>query len=461
MFFTPKSMRKPKPEEAAAASTRMDIATILSDERLGSERGLDRKIKNSSAFARVTALAALRPVHEAFNWIHQNRQKIMDWQVELVKIPAPPFGEAARSRWIAERFLYAGLSKVQTDEIGNVFAMWPAQNLPPDSTGPVIVLSAHLDTVFPADTPLEPTVVDDVLTAPGASDNAAGLVGMLAIAHAVVEARIPVPVPLIFMANVGEEGEGDLRGVRWLYHQNPMASRIAAHIVLDGAGTEQAVTQALESKRLSITIKGPGGHSFSDFGSPNPILALAQALNLLSQVQLPEEPRSTLNIGTIEGGTSVNSIPEFARASVDLRSTSTQQLIRMEVEVNRAVEEAIAEVNVQQAARANYNPERDVLTFSVNKIGDRPAARLPAESALLDTLRAVDRHLSLRTEQRLGSTDANLPMSIGVPALSMGAGGDGGGAHTRHEWYSAKGRELALRRILLLVLAMTDWAAIQ
>lgn len=477
MFFTPKSMRKPRAEEAAAASTRMDVSALLNESSQydrGLNRNLDRQIKKSSAFSRVTALAALRPVHEAFSWLHQNQQKIMDWQIAVCKIPAPPFGEAARSSWIAERFRYAGLSNIRTDEIGNVFATWPAQNLSArqnqyqDSTGhasavPVIILSAHLDTVFPINTPLETTLSSDgdTLTVPGASDNAAGLVALLALAHAIVEAQIPVPVPLIFLANVGEEGEGDLRGVRHLYHQNPLASRVAAHIVLDGAGTEQAVTQALGSRRLSITVKGPGGHSFSDYGTPNPILALASALSLLARVQLPSEPRSTLNIGTIEGGTSVNSIPAFARASVDLRSTSPQQLVRMEVEVNRAVEEAIAESNLQQSERAHYNTDRDILTFTIDKIGDRPAARLPAESPLLETLRAVDRHLSLRTEQRLGSTDANLPLSIGVPALSLGAGGEGGGAHTRHEWYNAKGRELALRRILLLTLAMTDWAAIQ
>jgi acetylornithine deacetylase/succinyl-diaminopimelate desuccinylase-like protein len=440
----------------------MDVAATFQDSA-ANERILDRQIKKSTAFARVTALAALRPVHEAFNWLHQNPLKIRDWQLEVVQIPAPPFGESARALWIADRFRYAGLSSVHTDEIGNVFATWPAQNLPRESTGPVVIISAHLDTVFPASTPLTPTVSEDgeTIAAPGICDNAAGIVGMLAIAHAIVAAQIPVPVPILFLANVGEEGEGDLRGVRHLYHHNTLASRIAAHIILDGAGTEQAVTQALGSRRLSITIKGPGGHSFSDYGTPNPILALSSALNLLSRVPLPVEPRSTLNIGTIEGGTSVNSIPEFARASVDLRSTSPQQLVRMEVEVNRAVEEAIAEVNLQQTTRPNYNPDRDLLSFSIDKIGDRPAARLPAESPLLETLRAVDRHLSLRTEQRLGSTDANLPLSIGVPAISLGAGGEGGGAHTRHEWYNAKGRELALRRILLLALAMTDWAAIQ
>lgn len=457
MFFTPKSLRKRRPEESAAIATRMDVAATF----LTGDEPNDRKIKKSTAFARVTALAALRPVHEAFLWFHQNQQKLMAWQVELVQIAAPPFGEAARSAWIAERFRYAGLSRIRTDELGNVFALWPASGLPPESTGPVIILSAHLDTVFPASTPLQPVLDGETLHAPGACDNAAGIIGLLAIAHAIVEANIAVPAPIVFLANVGEEGEGNLRGVRRLYHNDLLAGRIAAHIVLDGAGTEEAVTQALGSRRLSIKVTGPGGHSFSDFGRPNPILALATALTQIALIPLPDEPRSTLNIGTIEGGTSVNSIPQLACASVDLRSTSPQQLVRMEVGVNRAVEEALTVISSEQSARSGFDPARDQLSFTIEKIGERPAGRLPADSPLLEALRAVDRHLSLKTSLRLGSTDANLPLSIGVPSLSLGAGGEGGGAHTTAEWYSARGRELALKRILLLTLSMTDWAAIQ
>jgi acetylornithine deacetylase/succinyl-diaminopimelate desuccinylase-like protein len=260
--------------------------------------------------------------------------------------------------------------------------------------------------------------------------------------------------PLIFIGNVGEEGEGDLRGVRHLYQQESLAGRIAAHIVLDGAGADSAVTQALGSRRYQVTITGPGGHSFTDAGTPNPIAALASALTTLAKTALPEEPRTTLNLGTIRGGTSVNSIPESAQASIDFRSISDEQLLRLEVALHRSVEDAVEQVN--GSARST---SRGKLTFSIAKIGDRPAAQLPANSPLLDALRAVDRHLGLRTDLRLGSTDANIPLSLGVPALSMGAGGDGGGAHTQAEWYSAKNREVGLRRVLLLTLAMIDWAA--
>jgi acetylornithine deacetylase/succinyl-diaminopimelate desuccinylase-like protein len=219
------------------------------------------------------------------------------------------------------------------------------------------------------------------------------------------------------------------------------------------------VTQALGSRRFQVAITGPGGHSFTDAGTANPIAALASALAILAQAELPEEPRTTLNLGTIHGGTSVNSIPERAQASIDFRSTDPDQLVRLEVVLHRAVEDAVEHWNGQVKLPAARS--RGLLTFSVEKIGDRPAAQLPADSPLLEALRAVDRHLGLRSEQRLGSTDANIPLSLGVPALSIGAGGDGGGAHTLAEWYCAKNRELGLRRVLLLTLAMAGWAAEQ
>jgi acetylornithine deacetylase/succinyl-diaminopimelate desuccinylase-like protein len=414
---------------------------------------------HNSAFARVTALAELRPVHAAFAWLHGNPKTIMDWQAELVSIPAPPFGEQARSLWMAARFAEAGLNQVETDAIGNVFGWLPATKLPPESSGPVVVLSAHLDTVFPAGTPLHPVVDGDRIQSPGACDNGAGVVGMLAIAHALIQAKAELAAPLLFLGNVGEEGEGDLRGVRYLYQQTALAGRIAAHIVLDGAGAESAVTQALGSRRYRVTVTGPGGHSFTDAGTPNPIVALASALAVLAETPLPDEPRTTFNIGTISGGTSVNSIPESAQAAIDFRSTSPEQLVRLEVALHRAVEDAVVRCNARAKSAAKH--DRGQLAFSIDLIGDRPAAQLASDSPLLEALLAVDRHLGLKTEQRLGSTDANIPLSLGVPALSLGAGGEGCGAHTLAEWYSAKDREAGLRRILLLTLAMVEWAAEQ
>jgi tripeptide aminopeptidase len=415
----------------------------------------------STAFTRVTALAAQRPIHAAFSWMHNNPKTFMDCQAQLVAIPAPPFGEEERTKWLAVRFADAGLQNIRTDEIGNVIGFIPAADLPPESSGPMVVISAHLDTVFPGHTPLKPVVTQvnghRRLNAPGACDNAAGVIGMLAVVQAIIQSKVKLHAPVLVLGNVGEEGEGDLRGIRHFYEQRALAGRIAAHIVLDGAGADSAVTQALGSKRYQVTINGPGGHSFTDAGTPNPIAALASGMATLARTQLPEQLCTTLNLGTIHGGTSVNSIPESANASVDFRSTNPDELVRLEVALHRAVEDAVEEWNA--FAKTPKSRGRGLLSFEIEKIGDRPAAQLPSDSPLLETLRAVDRHLGIQTDQRLGSTDANIPIFLGVPALSMGAGGDGGGAHTVGEWYSDKDREIGLRRVLLLTLAMTEWAA--
>jgi tripeptide aminopeptidase len=417
----------------------------------------------SSAFARVTALASQRPVHAAFAWLHNNPKRLIERQAELVAIPAPPFGEQARSEWAAERFKEIGLENVQIDAIGNVLGFVPAAHLPPESTGHVVVVSAHIDTVFPAGTILTPmlTMEDGAsrLAAPGACDNAAGVIGMLALAQAFIHAKVDPPVPILMLANVGEEGEGDLRGVRHFYEQRSLAGRVAAHVVLDGAGEDSAVSQALGSRRFQVTIKGPGGHSFTDAGTPNPIAALASAIAALSHTPVPERPTTTLNIGTVQGGTSVNSIPESATASIDFRSTSSEELLKLEVALHRAVEDAVEQANA--AAKTLNHRNRGALTFSIDKIGDRPAAHLAADSPVLEALRAVDRHLGIQTDLRLGSTDANIPIALGIPALSIGAGGDGGGAHTIAEWYTDKNREIGLRRVLLLTLTLAEWAAEQ
>lgn len=414
----------------------------------------------TAAFSRITSLASRRSVHAAFAWLHVNDRVLLEWQKELCTIPAPPFGELARSQWMATRFQEAGLTGIETDEAGNVLGFLPAPQLSPESTGPIVVLSAHLDTVFPAETPLRPSVrtVDgrERLEAPGACDNAAGVVGLLGLAHALVQAKMEPPAALLFIGNVGEEGEGDLRGMRHLYSRSALAGRILAHIVLDGAGADSAVTQALGSRRYQVTVSGPGGHSFTDAGTPNPITALASALAVLAATPLPEEPRTILNAGTIHGGTSVNSIPESATATIDARSTSADELVRLEVALHRAIEDSVAHWNARAtpAGRA-----RGLLRFSIATIGNRPAAQLAGDSPILEALRAVDRHLGLPSAMRLGSTDANIPISLGIPALSLGAGGEGGGAHTLAEWYEPKDRELGLRRVLLLTLAMTEWAA--
>lgn len=407
-----------------------------------------------SAFSRIGQLASLPRVHAAFQWFHLHDRRMMQWQQELVSIAAPPFGEGKRAEWLAERFRELKLERVEIDAEGNVLGCYPGNRSPAGER--CVMLSAHIDTVFPIHTPITPLVEHNRLEAPGACDNGAGVAGILAMAAALGSCGIELPCDLLFAGNVGEEGEGDLRGMRYLYGASPWGERIGANVVLDGAGCEVVVTQGLGSRRYLVTVKGPGGHSWTDAGTPNPIVVLSRAITTMSEFALPASPRTTLNIGTVEGGSSVNSIPEFAAARFDLRSVEADQLVRLEVELHRAVEDAVLIANERMGSnKAGLEP----VQFLIERIGDRPAGRLSDNSLLLEALHAVDRHLGIRTEPRVASTDANIPLSLGIPALSIGAGGDGGGIHTRGEWYDASGRELALKRILLLLLLALDHVA--
>jgi acetylornithine deacetylase/succinyl-diaminopimelate desuccinylase-like protein len=394
----------------------------------------------ASAHQRIGRLATLTAVHRAFHWLHLHKPQLRLWQLEMLSIPAPPFGEAARADWFLERFAALGLANVQLDGAGNALAELRSASTP-DS--PCVLLSAHLDTVFPPTTPSVPAEEDGRILCPGACDNAAGLTALLGIAAALRFADIAPPIPILLAANVGEEGEGDLRGMRHIFLHGAYRDRIAAAIALEGSGSSAVVTRALGSRRFRVSISGPGGHSWTDAGRPNPILILSRALAELDQVQLPETPRTTVNVGHISGGTSVNSIPEIATALIDLRSTDPEQL--------RATEAAMRDIFESASAK-------DAVVM-IETIGDRPAGALPDDAPLLHTVRAVDRHLTLHTEMRMGSTDANLPLSLGVPAIAMGAGGTGGGIHTLQEWYDPTGRETALRRILLTLLDTVDQAA--
>lgn len=397
---------------------------------------------NAANHLRIADLASDRALHRAFAWLHLHELQLRRWQTEAISIPAPLFGEAVRAEWFRERFAELGLTNAHIDEEGNALAELTPETAPKN---PIVLLSAHLDTVFPLGTDCTPREEGERILGPGATDNGAGLAALLGIAAAIQAAELRPACTVLFAANVGEEGEGDLRGMRHLFERSPYAARIRAAIALEGAGNAIVIDRALGSRRLRLAVTGPGGHSWADADRPNPILALSAALLAASRVPLPRDPRTTLNCGTISGGTSVNSVPASATADLDLRSTSSLQLDATELAVLHAMSETLASEN----ARGNNHYE---LRLNIQRIGDREAGALSPRSALYSSLRAVDRHLNLRTEPRIGSTDANLPLSLGLPALAIGAGGQGGGIHTLGEWYDPTGRDLALRRVLLLLL---------
>ncbi len=390
----------------------------------------------------VARLAELPAVHDAFAWFRSHARALEDLQLEVTSIPASPWGEAARAGWMHGRFESLGLAEVQQDELGNVFGVLPGTNI----SAPYVALSAHLDTVFPPDTPITVAREGGKLYGPGIADNGAGLTALLAIAGALRETGIEHAAPILFIGNVGEEGEGNLRGMRHIFQQPRWADSIGSLVVLDGAGTDTIISEGLGSRRYEVTVRGMGGHSWSDFGIPNPVVALARIIDRFSGTTVPAHPKTTFNIGTIEGGTSVNSIPQSATMRVDTRSASVEQLDHLERALRQAMKDGMA---------GTSGRKKQALTAEVRVIGDRPAAELPADSRLLKTIRAVDAQLHNSARLQRASTDANIPLSLGREAIAIGAGGSGGGAHTVNEWYDAAGRDLGLKRILLLTLALS------
>jgi len=395
----------------------------------------------------VVRLAASPEVRSAFNWFRVQEPQLAQWQMEMARIPAPPFGESARAAWLAERFREVGLDDVRIDDVGNVFGTHPGFGRR------YVALSAHIDTVFPANTPLNIRQQGSRIYGPGVSDNGAGVAAMLGIAALLRAVRLRHSLPFVFIGNVGEEGEGDLRGMRHIFSTPRWKDSIAYSLVLDGAGADTIVAEALGSRRFEVIVRGPGGHSWSDFGAPNPIVILAKAIETFTATPVPTTPKTTFNIGVVRGGTSVNSIPESASMKVDIRSTSMTEMERLEqslcLALNRAVEEETMAAEMRSTAQ-----KRPGVSCEIVVIGNRPAGELSAGARILQVVRAVDAQLSNAAQVQRASTDANIPLSLGQEAIAIGGGGSGGGAHTLQEWFDSNGRELGLKRILLTMLAL-------
>ncbi len=395
----------------------------------------------------VARLASLPEVRSAFNWLRAQEPQFAKWQMDMARIAAPPFGESARGAWLAERFREIGLDEVRADDVGNVFGVHPGYGQR------YVSLSAHIDTVFPANTPLNIRQDGSRIYGPGVSDNGAGVTAMLAIASLLRAVRVRHTLPFVFIGNVGEEGEGDLRGMRHIFATPRWKDMIACSVVLDGAGTDSIVAEALGSRRFEVIVRGPGGHSWGDFGTPNPIGVLARAIDAFAATPVPSTPKTTFNIGVIRGGTSVNAIPESASMKVDIRSTSMAEMERLEQALRQALRAAVEE-EVLAAEMRSPAQKRPSVTCEVVPIGNRPAGELEPGARILQVVRAVDAQLNNASQVQRASTDANVPLSMGREAVAMGGGGSGGGAHTLQEWFDCNGRELGLRRILLTMLAL-------
>ncbi len=397
----------------------------------------------------INELSASRGIRETLQWFTREKHWINDIHLQLCRVPSPTFLEQQRAQWMAGQFRHCGW-EAQIDRAGNVLATFGHAG-----DGPFVALTAHLDTV------LSPRNKDDIaletdgkLRGPGVSDNGAGLAALLAMAKAIQSSprQEDVPGQLLLVANVGEEGEGNLSGMRFLCKQSGIGRKIVCFLVLDGANTDHITCQALGSRRFEIVFSGPGGHSWSDFGIGNPVHALSRAVAIWTDNHVNGGPRSSFNVGVLEGGNSINSIPSSARAKVDIRSENNERMDELVELLNGAVERAQEFEN----QRANSGK----VSARVREIGARPAARLPDGSAILRIVKAVDAQLGIRSHLDCASTDANIPLSMGIPALSIGAGGSGGGAHTAQEWFNPEGRDLGLKRIFLtLSLLLRDFPA--
>ena len=384
-------------------------------------------------------------VRSALSWFSSNLTWINDQQARLTEIPAPPFQEAQRAAAVKALLSSSGLN-VQIDKTGNVIG-----ELPGTTEKEIVMLAAHLDTVFPPGTDVQVRREGERMSAPGISDNGTGLAALVAIARTMHEANIKPRRTILFVADVGEEGEGNLRGMRALV--DAYRSKLKAAIVLDGSGTDHVTTKALASRRLEVLITGPGGHSWSDFGMPNPINALVRGSVRFINTKVPVSPRTTFNLGQVEGGTSVNSVPHEAKLKVDIRSESEDELARLE----SALRDCIA-----AGVRDEMEPPRDrskgKLEWKVDLLGSRPGGELAPDSPLLAALRAADNYVGNQSRIERSSTDANIPLSTGIDAISIGAGGTGGGAHSLQEWYEPAGREMGLKRALLTLVGSSGIA---
>jgi len=394
----------------------------------------------SASAQTLATLANETPVKEAFAIIQRNEPEMLREQQRICEIPAPPFQESVRAAEFKKLFEQLGLVGVRIDKAGNVIGTRPGAKPRPN-----LVFAAHLDTVFPPGTDVKVTRTGDTMTGPGIGDDCRGLVVMLGVIRALNDAKITTPGTITFVADVGEEGLGDLRGMKELFGET-LKGTIDTFISVDGLGA--SITNiGVGSYRYKVTFKGPGGHSYGSFGMANPIQAMGRAMAKIDQFEVPEKPKTTFNVGRVGGGTSVNAIPFEAWMEVDLRSSDVTELAKLNEKFKTAINDAVTEENKR------WN-NRGAVTVSAEVVGLRPAGQTPETSPIVKTALAVNDLLRLNAHLSEGSTDANIPMNQGIPAITIGGGGSGSGAHALTESFDAHDSWKGTQRALLLATAL-------
>jgi tripeptide aminopeptidase len=399
---------------------------------------------------RAPALADTVSTHQRLTPAHARLaardEAIIRTQITVAQIAAPTGEEQERGGWVARRLRDCGLSEIHTDDAGNVIGRRNGSaELPP------VVICAHLDTVFPRETDLSIRRDGERLVGPGINDNGRGLAVMLALAAEIDGVRVRTRHPIEFVATTGEEGLGDLRGAKHYFASRGRGAH--AMVALDGAGDERIIHRALGSRRFRVSYSGPGGHSWAAFGVPNAVHAAAGAAAQLASLALPSSPRTTLSVGRIGGGLSVNSIPDRAWLEIDSRSTSAAALDDLERAIRTISQVAADDENAKRAAGTRS------LCVNVEPIGARPCGETPADHALVQAAIEATRLVGRQPDLALASTDANVAISHGIPAIAIGAGGRGGDAHTRSEWFDNLHGTVGVARALTIVMTMARLAS--
>ena len=386
-------------------------------------------------------LTAQPDVKSAMDYIEQHQQAHLDKQVQIAEIPAPGFHEEQRAAALVKEFERVGLTGVATDPMGNVLG-WRRGHSPK-----ALVIAAHLDTVFPAGTDVKVKRKDGRLNGPGLVDDTRGLAAILALAEALKHAGIQTEHTLLFVADVGEEGLGSLRGIRYLFHEGKYRDRLEAFISIDSTSGNQITASEMGSRRCKITVKGPGGHSYLNFGRVNPIHAMGRIIAKFAEIDVPANPKTTYNVGRIGGGTSVNSIPFECWMEVDMRSSDEGELDKLE---HKLLEFARAGVDEENRLRTRSGTKLELVT---DRLAVRKSARDQETAPLVRAAQWAVRAIGLQPELVVGSTDSNAPMNMGIPAITIGGGGTSGNLHSLEEWFDPKDAYKGVQQILLTVLA--------
>jgi tripeptide aminopeptidase len=392
--------------------------------------------------AALQALLASPKVVKTLDDIKADDARALEEQKRITEIPAPPFKEKVRGEYYMKRMQELGLKDAAMDSEGNVIALRKGSG----GGRPKLVVSAHLDTVFPEDVDVTVKEKDGVINAPGIGDDSRGLAALLSLVKAMNENSVATVGDLLIVGTVGEEELGNLRGVKALFRDH---KDIDGFISIDGLGISRVVNQSTGSHRYEMIFKGPGGHSFQEFGLPSAIHAMGRAIAKISELQTPAEPRTTFTVGTVRGGTSVNAIAAEARMAVDMRSNDTDELLKLEAKLLDLVKQAVADEN------ARWNSDK--ISVEIKLIGDRPAGIVSMDSPIVQATQRTVASIARGPKVTFAgsSTDSNIAMSLGIPAVTIGGGGEGGNWHSRNEWYKPTDAWMGPQNALLTVLMLS------